>query len=122
MPRFPGGPPLMPLMMPPLNPVLGNPLMPPTNLRPTSPIISPFSNLPNPFLQNLPQAKDEPDNGAFPTVMIPGIGPCMMIPTVMNEGNMNGSVRPFLYFEQNPIFDLFGKTVLRPNLPPLYFN
>lgn len=91
MPRFPTGSPLMPMMpmMPSLNPLLANHLALAGNIRQTSPLFSPFPNLANPFLQNLPIPRNdetEKDNSAFPTVMIPGIGPCMMIPTALNEG------------------------------------
>ena len=80
--------PLMPGLNPGLNSLLGTPLSAPSMPSPVAPLLSPFANFSNPFLQNFPlqkMAESDKMNGGFPTVMVPGIGPCMMIPTAMNE-------------------------------------
>ena len=93
MPRFPTAQtPLMPVMMPQFNPLMANPLgltnSPGVFPQPNS-LLSPFQN---PLLQpqnNFPLQKlgeNDKNNSGFPTVMIPGIGPCMMIPTALAEG------------------------------------
>ena len=90
---------MMPMLpnMPMMNPLLNNPLLQNQNIRAVNPMMNPFMN---PFLQNLmppggpqnvPKAPPvEKHQGQYPTVMIPGIGPCMMIPTNnMNQENRN---------------------------------
>ena len=91
IPRFPSTQtPLMPVMMPQFNPLMANPLglgNAPGVFPQANPLLSPFQN---PLLQNnFPLQKlgeNDKNNSGFPTVMIPGIGPCMMIPTALADG------------------------------------
>ena len=67
-------------------------------------MMNPLTNFSNPFLQNMPfipKSDENPEKtpiantGAFPTVMVPGIGPCMMIPTAMAQGKHTNNLIPY---------------------------